>query len=243
MAELDYTFSIEKNSQLFYYAGTVHHHEPHNPQYDALEKAWTDFLQKTTPTKRTLIIECSSTPTVSTVKNPRDAIAHEADKGFARELGLKAHVTVKGADLSYREQVAILLKKYPKEKVYYWLFAVLTEIWNRFSKKPGFESWVMMHLKDQTQDKTITLKNMTQLHEKFMGKTFNKDDHDFFFSITYPEKTESEFNELSKHIREKRESHMAKIMEEEWTKGNSVFVVIGSSHAKRQEQYLKEALR
>ena len=102
MAKLDHTFSIQKGPQLFFYAGTVHHHNPKNPQYDALEEAWTAFLEKTEPTKRTLIIECSSTPTFSTTKNPRDAIAQEADKGFARELGLQSGVTVKGADLSYR---------------------------------------------------------------------------------------------------------------------------------------------
>lgn len=242
MAKLDHSFSIQKGRQLFFYAGTVHHHNPNNPQYDALEKEWTAFLQKTDPAKRTLIIECSSTPNFSTSKNPRDAIAQEADKGFARELGLKSGVTVKGADLSYREQVALLLKKYPKEKVYYWNFAILTEIWNRLPTKPNFETWLMPYLKEQTQDKTITLAQMIDLHEKFFRKPFNKEDGDFFYSITYPQKTTSEFNQFSKYIREQREAHMGTVMQKEWNNGNSVFVVIGSLHARNQEKGLRQAL-
>jgi hypothetical protein len=240
VARIPYTYSIKKNKQLLTYVGTTHSHDPKHHQYDSIKKEWSQFLAKT---KRdcVILIEGESTPPEPNLCE-QEIIREKGDRGFAHYLGLKHNVPVINADLDKEKQTRMLLKTYSQTWVHYWIFAFLTEMWNRFPDKPSFKTYVSYYLDKWSGDSSLTIDDMKKLHTKLFKTSFNKTDAAFFSSLTTSHEYNGITNDISRSAIELRCQHTIQVIKKYWKEGKSIFIVYGATHAKKQKKTLYREL-
>lgn len=251
------TFSSSRD-QLLTYIGTSHDNNPQIYQYRILDHYWKLFLKYANSANAVVICETlAGDDTYNGYATKTSAIIYGGDCGYATWLGQSHAFPVIGAELSHKTVIQQLLKEFDRDHVYYFCFALATDFWTRYDEKPNLEQFVLKRVQRWTDTKTITFKQLTDLHEKYTGKILKTPERNFFvrlmtltYHTSYLERALTYFSiptsvlaiiyPLLRRSHQLRDSHTLNIIQEQWKTGKHLFIVYGALHAVTLKKYLEQ---
>lgn len=212
----EYSHKTDKQQLVFF--GSLHLHNPQDPQYSQIKKSFQSFMQQST-NQKVILVEGTSN-TLSPIDLEEEVIKKGADRDFASLLGLQQNIPAINADLNKQKQLHYLLRHYPLDDVYEWAKKLLTYMWKRFPKdnQPTFDDYVTSHL-----------------HTWFTGIDLT--------SLKDSSKNITPFDTIQSTILKKRQEHTFKMIQKYWDQGYDIFIVYGDDHALAHEQKIKTLLK
>ena len=246
------------DNQLLVYIGTCHDTDLKNSQYATLDKHWRTFLERTKG-KHTAIIGEILTGDVSHngYKSKTEAITYGADCGYAAWLGETNNIPVIGAELSHKAVIQQLLIEFDKDEVYYFCFALAADFWTRYEEKPELEQFIIERVHKWTNDKTITFRHLTGLHELYTGRPLSTPNKNIFIRLmtltyhtSYLERALTYFSiptsvldviyPILRRSHQIRDAHTFGIISDQWKSGKNLFIIYGALHAIALKKHLEK---
>ncbi len=238
-----YRFQLSKSNQNFFYFGANHSCEPHNKQYQMLEKFWQEFLRKTKGKNCVVLVEGSKR---FVGQNKEDAIMHNGGEGgFITFLAHQANIGTECPEPSEIFLLNELQEHFSEEEIIYFRFAQAVLQFNRHKKadeRLDFETFIQPYLINFQKfvQLPITLAAMKQIHQKLFKQEFNPNDENFFYTITNPVIQDTIINKICREASTIRDIKIVNYIDNLLQQGKDIFIVYGFTHAVIQEAAIRE---
>lgn len=238
--EIPYTYLIQGDNYAISYFGARHSFDPHDPQFEQIEKLWNEMTAHYPREQMVAVIEGG----LMNNEYERDEyITRAGESGLLIYLAKKAGVEIKYFEPS-KGLLNDLTQHYSKEEIFYHQMAQRALQWNKLTRKPNFEEYTIQFLKKlqsetDWDDFDFSMEHLKKIHTNIFATVFDESDRAFFQSIGTPTNDNTTINKISRDIDIVRDTAIVQGVLDEWQKGKSVFVVYGASHAVIQERALK----
>lgn len=172
-----------------------------------------------------------------------ETILKSGEQGFLRYLCNKNNVPVKSFEPESEKEYKHILSKYSKKDALLMYFCrQITQI-QKQQEISNFQKYMIdflghlkqsgFPLKNTKKEFDDLIVNYEQLfNEKFDWKKFNPEN-------VWPIYSNTILNEINKEITEFRDKHIVNLIDKELKNNNKIFVLMGGSHAVKQEPVIK----
>lgn len=238
-----YIFQLSKSNQNFFYFGANHSCDPHNKQYQMLEKFWQEFLSETKGKNCVVLVEGSKRPIG---QNKEHSIVHNGGEGgFVTFLAHQADIETECPEPNEIFLLNELRKHFSDVEIIYLRFAQAVLQFNRTMKadeKLDFEIFIQPYLIEFQQyvQFPITLTAMKQIHQQLFKQEFNPHDENFFYMITNPVTQDTTINKICREASTIRDVQIVNYIDNLIQQGKNIFIVYGFTHAVMQEAAIKK---
>lgn len=240
--ERPYFYFVKSANQFLYYFGSKHTCDPTHPQFELLQKEWSDFLQKTSGTKSVVIFEG-----VANIKNQstlEEVIEKYGESGAIVFMAGKENIPCFRPEPTIEYEAELLLKEFSKEEIFYFYIIRGIVTWQRTVVKKEFDEYIKLNIKryqDILKWETFDFSFDTakKIHQQIFGKEFDLNDKEYIAKIPSPSFRESRINEIARKSSTIRNIVILDCIEKYWLEGNNIFVVYGANHAVMQESAIK----
>ena len=177
------------------------------------------------------------------------AILKHGGMGLVTYLADESHIERFSPEPSEKYERSQMEKEFSKEEIQYYYFARVVHQWIRKQDpKPDFEGYINDYLKrDEIESEwdgfDFSLDAMKKIHSDLFNTEFDEKDTKFFYDVTNPVKIQCVVNKVSRASSEIRDKYIVEKICEFVSKGYSVYLQYGATHAVMQEPLLKELLK
>lgn len=225
-----YIYHLKDQKGEVYVLGIDHTKDPDNPQIDSIDRIWKEFQPDV------LLIEGRLGFLFSWVQDP---VKNYGESGKAVSLAKGDDVEVYTWEPHKQDEINLMLRNYSPEKVafFYSLRPYLSNY--RFGKPANPDEKMESYIKSRTDQDGIRgkIKSVTQIDSMWTADfPAEKDWRDSSDQYGWPK---GYLSEMAAYSNEIRNLHQCSVILELVEKGNKVLVVMGSSHAFRIEEALR----
>lgn len=218
------------------YFGAKHTNDPANPQGSEIERLWREF-------RPDVAFNEGGDPPVE--KSLVEAVTKYGESGLVRFLAARDGVPVQSIDPTRAEEVAVLVKRSPSEKVK--LFYVLRAVAQHQRFQPGHmveeelrRVFPILAATPGLQGPPNSIAELQSIYTRtFPGKKDLRDVQDSWFD---PMVSENFLNEISRQSSEYRNRYMVDLLTRSVNRGKRVFAVVGGTHVVMQERAIRAGL-
>jgi len=238
---IPYTFHIKNKGQHIFYFGSRHTYDIQDKQFKKIDIFWKSFLKKTSKEDCIVLVEGGVRKNSST-KN--EAIRDGGEMQYVTYLARKEKIDVVSPEpVGYRYEE--LLKKFSRQEIAYYDFALICYQWNRMQEKPDFKRYASQFLEADKRNSgwdnfDFSLEHMQKIHKSIFLTTFDENDAKFLQEALDPISNKSVMNKISLAEEGLRDVYIAQEIERIWKLGKNIFVIYGSSHAVTQEAAIRD---
>jgi hypothetical protein len=240
--QIPYTYVVERGNQYIYYFGSKHSFDPHYPQFQELQNFFAEFLKKSTPSNRVVIIEGGLIS--KSYSSAEQAILDGAETQFTAYLASKENIPVYSTETDGKIITRELMKEYSIDEIAYYIFARTALQYSRIQNKPDAENYVNSFLRKNIDEGMVgpylfPNSALQVVHQNLFGTNLDINDEKFFAIITNPIRSDTIINTVCRSATKIRDMYVLEEIDAHWNQRNSVFVVYGSVHAVMQERAIK----
>lgn len=226
-----------KGKELLYY-GSSHRADPEDPMFVDIEKRFSEFDPDTA------LYEGETGPV--TARSKEEAIRSGGEAEFVAFLCSQHHIKALSATLPPPKEAELLTREFSKEEVFLYFvarglgyrFRVGKKITRDFLEK-GL-SWYKKIL--GWKGFVFSLESLGKIHRQIVGRGLDLKDEGFWRDASNPTKDISVLNEIVRRSGDLRDEFTVNFIRGILKSYNRVFVVMGSSHARRQEPHLRKLI-
>ena len=237
-----YFYSIKSSNQFLYYFGSKHTYDPTHPQFELLQKEWSDFLQKTSGAKSVVIFE--GIANINNQATQEEVIKKYGESGAIVFMSSKENIPCIRPEPTVEYEVEKLLNEFSKEEVFYFYIIRGIVTWQRTVVKKEFDEYITLNIKRyqdilKWESFDFSFDAIKKIHGHIFGKEFDLSDKEYIAKIPSPSFKESRINEIARMSSMIRNIAILDCIEKYWMEGNNIFVVYGANHAVMQEPAIK----
>lgn len=236
---MPYRYEINGNSQVLFYFGARHSHNPQDKQWEELTDYWKHFFN-TTSKNRVLLVEG---PQFDTKELSNETlIQHFGESGVLIQLAQANNVPVAWPDLSITDEASLLSKQFDQEFVHYYIFIRSVGAWLRAGTMGDFDTVVAKAVEATVRRVASAPSEVTAyayIHERIFGRPFSPNEQGTIIRASAPVYHDSIINDIARVSSRARNEYIVLEAEKYWKKGDSIFMLFGATHAVVQEPALQ----
>lgn len=228
-----------KGKELLYY-GSTHSADPEDPIFTDIEKKFFEFDPD--------IALCEGEPGPVVAKSKEEAIRSGGEVEFVGFLCSQHQIKALPACIFSDEEAESLSREFPKEEVFLYLVARVLGYRFRVGKEVTKDFLEKTYL--PTRKKfwgdwggfRFTLRNLEKAHRKVLGRELDLSEKRFWLDASNPTKDLSVLNEVARRSGDLRDEFTVNSIRDTLKSHNRIFVIMGSSHARREEPHLRKMI-
>lgn len=234
-----YKYEIKSNSQVLFYFGTRHSHNPQDKQWEKLTDYWKRFLN-TVGGNRVLLLEG---PQFDTKELSNETLIQRfGESGVLIQLAQVNNVPVAWPDISITDEASLLSKQFDQELVHYYIFIRSVGAWLRAGTMGDFDTIVAKAV-EATLRRVVSapseVATYANIHEHIFGRPFSPNEQEVIIRASAPVYHDSIINDIARVSSRARNEHIVLEAKKCWQKGDSIFMLFGAAHAVIQEPALR----
>ena len=240
-----YLFTLKSGSNFVYYFGEKHSFDPDHPQWSDEKEFWNKFLEDTRDKKRIVFIEGGKRPVEA---DENQSILKHGGMGLVTYLAHEAQIETFSPEPDEKYERSEMEKEFSREEIQYYYFARIVHQWSKKQDpKPDFKEYVNGYLEGDKKesgwvDFDFSLEAMKKIHSNLFNKLFDENDTNLFYDAITPVELNTMVNKVSRASSQIRDQYIVQQICDYVSKGYSIYLQYGASHAVMQEPLLKELL-
>jgi len=233
-----YILNIYTDRGALLYFGAKHSNDPRDAQFAEIEALWKQFQPQ-------LAFNEGGDPPVAPTRDV--AIMRFGEPGLIRFLAARDKIPVRSIDPTRAEEVAILEKKFPPEKIK--MFFILRQLseYGRIIQPPESREDHLRNVIDilgLVPGLDVPPKSVSELEPTFARNFPSLGDYrDANPGWFDPTLNQTAFNQIARYSSEYRDRYMVDLICRRVCGGNRVFAVVGASHVVMEEPAVRSRLR
>ena len=232
------TFEIEKSGQVLYYFGAHHSKDPNSPQYEKLKLYWQEWLQKTDPSKRLVLIEGG---TRVLQEDEETSIRISEEGGLMTFLAHGQNIRIESPEPDDALWKSHMLEKHSPLEIALYEFITMADSWRRMmpEDRPDFKTHALNTPRRKYYDE-FTPDELIAAFENVTGEQFDPTNVNRFCD---PNRSDTVINRVARTSSDLRDQTIAEQIISYWKDGKSLFMTFGRGHLVIQEPMLRAAIR
>ncbi|HSW99455.1 MAG TPA: hypothetical protein VLH38_00285 [Patescibacteria group bacterium] len=230
MVNEPYIVRVKNGNQTLLFFGARHSNDASDPQVQAIEKEWKQFVADTDTPK---IAFCEGgAPPVG--KTREEAIRRYSESGLLTWLAKQDGIKVRSPEPNKTQEIDFLFAQgFNATQIMTYYFGRQMLQWARrdYKNKPDWEAYARHLIADygllhQWEGNNLTLRMVLRMYEEHEGRAFDPKDEQTLYDLSNP--SSSPVSAVSGLC---RDISILRAVTRSWQAGRSTFAVYGSGHA------------
>ncbi len=239
---LTFKLGPTSNNQVLYFFGVSHTNNPKHPQFEQIQKLWTEFLNDSKG-ERIVFVEGRIQKTLSTYE---ESINQYGEGGGIQWLARQSDIEMLRPEPDDRKQRELLCGLYDTNDVAYTMIVQSLAGWFRHIRQSTFEEAINKSTERESKFSDIYKfvvdgSWFLNQHKKIFGEQ-SLEDKQFLDLISDPRRGDTLINNIVSSRTKIRNEFILLEIKKAWESQKSVFIVYGSGHLSALELELKKLI-
>lgn len=239
-----YVFNLRNNKKELVFIGTEHTNNPKHKQFKIIETYFSHAVPQ--------IVFHEGGPLLDTthLKTSEEAIMNHQETGYLKFLCKNWGIPMENADLTAKEEFALMLQKFPQEELflYYTVERLIYPFQHGFEAnktlQEAYSSFISNYLLKHGFPITAQQNDFTyfeKLYKKHLGQSFNLETYNYSkFNFL---QDNGKFTQIGRTSKVMRDNALLDKIDQALDQHDRVFVIFGSAHALAVEPALVKIIK